>query len=754
MPFWAHSGSLADRSDWQLLPDHLQQVADLASALGAPLGLARTAHLAGLFHDLGKYDPAFDRRLRGEAVRVDHSTAGGAVLKASAQGREVAVAEALAYAILGHHAGLPDRASPLTWDACLDGRLERFGRSADRLDPSWQQEMPLDFAGTWDEIAAKVRPEQRGFDLSLAVRMIFSCLVDADFRDTERFYAQLRGGPAPDRIWPALQDHVADLVDRFDTHMAGLTGAGEINHLRRDILAHVRGRATLPPGLFTLTVPTGGGKTLASLGFALDHARLHGHSRIVYAIPFTSIIDQTAAIFRGVLGKGVVLEHHSALDEATHTAREADPDQDTGRRKLRLAMEDWAAPVVVTTNVQLFESLFAARPSRARKLHNVANSVIVLDEAQTIPRPLLVPCVRMIDALARHYGCTIVLCTATQPAFGQGALALPIAGRELAPDPKALATKLRRARVVRGGEMDDPALVKALGGEEQALVIVNSRRHALELFRGAQAADLEGLVHLTTRQCAAHRRVILAEMRRRLAEGQPCRVVATSLIEAGVDVDFPRVWRAEAGLDQIVQAAGRCNREGRHKPEDSLVTVFRPAEQRPPPEIAGLVSDMQRMIDKHSDLLSLEAMEAYFEEVYWRMGEDQLDAKRILDRLRVSRTGTDFAFRTIAEDFRMVESEMAPVIVPWDEQAQAAIRELGVPDIPSGRIARALQTYLVQVPLKDRERLIRNGHAAFERPDLRGDQFEVLTSAGRSLYREDTGLEWERADELAQGGII
>jgi CRISPR-associated endonuclease/helicase Cas3 len=767
MEFWAHSGTPGDHGDWQPLSNHLRQVAGLAEDLGRPHGIGRTARLAGLLHDLGKYDHEVQRRIAGANIHVDHSTAGGAVLLSRAIRLDRLAAELVAYAILGHHAGLPDRLhgseGRTASGASLNERLEGF--KPGRLDPAWEAEVPLNLSGIFEEMRAKIAaPERAGWDLALLARMVFSCLVDADFRDTEAHYARIGQGPRRDRDWPDLPAIVPDLLARFDAYMAEKavgTEDNDLNRLRRDILAHVRERAALPPGLFTLTVPTGGGKTLASLGFALDHARQHGHQRIVYAIPFTSIIDQTAAIFREVLGAEHVLEHHSATEDTQ--ARTKNPDEAAGREKLRLAMEDWAAPVVVTTNVQIFESLFAARPSRARKLHNIAGSVIVLDEAQAIPRPLLEPCVRMIDALARHWGCTVVLCTATQPAFHKGRLALPLSEeRELAPDPAGLAACLRRSRIERVGTMDDAALCEALAATPQGLVIVNTRRHALELFRAAEG--LSGLFHLSTRQCAAHRRAILAEVKRRLTTGEPCRVIATSLVEAGVDLDFPRVWRAEAGLDQIVQAAGRCNREGKRSAEESLVTVFVPEGRDPPPEIVDLIGDMRRTLRPEDDLLAPATIERYFEEVYWRLCPKpelpcpDLDKHKVMDSFSFSLSDksnfTNFAFRSVAERFRLIEDTMAPVVVPWDDTAQRAVDRLGAPEVSSGSLARDIQTYLVQVPPRVREALLRNGHVRFERPDFRGDQFAVLTPGGMNLYSEEVGLEWERVEELPGGGVV
>ncbi|MFD2250304.1 CRISPR-associated endonuclease/helicase Cas3 [Pseudochelatococcus lubricantis] len=744
MIYYAHTGKRADKSDWQILREHSLAVAKLAEAMAARLGLANAARLAGLLHDLGKYTAAFQRRLDGAPEGVDHSTAGAQAVLSLTSGPDRSIAELIAYAIAGHHAGLPDRRGEVR--GTLNDRLDKVTVPP---DPAWETELLPNAEKLVPEFFSRIRNPHAAFQISVIGRMIFSCLVDADYRDTEAFYMALEGRQA-DREWCALRALLPGFHDAFGAYMDGKKSDTPLNRLRGDILAHVRARAVERPGLFTLTVPTGGGKTLASLAFALDHARAHGHARIIYAIPFTSIIDQTAAIFREILGREHVLEHHSAIDEEKH-GREGPPQQ---RDKLKLAMEDWAAPVVVTTNVQLFESLFAARPSRARKLHNIANSVIILDEAQTIPRHLLTPCMRMLDELALNYGCTIVLCTATQPALDERDLphGLPLAGRELAPDPKGLADKLCRARIRHVGDMDNDALIRALRNEPQALVIVNSRRHAFELYKEAESAGIEGLVHLTTRQCATHRRRILEEVRERLRRELPVRVIATSLIEAGVDIDFPKVWRAEAGLDQIVQAAGRCNREGKRPVDDSIVSVFRAPDYSPPVEIAGLIGDMQRIMDDHPDLLSVNAMQAYFAEVYWRLGEGRLDEKKICERFRIVRGGTDFAYRSAAADFRMIESGMEPVIVALDDAAREAVARLGVPDISSGTIARQLQSYVVQVPPKARALLIANKQAYFAHPELRGDQFAVL--GNMKLYREDVGLIWEDADYLAIEDLV
>ena len=644
------------------------------------------------------------------------------------------MAQLIAYAIAGHHAGLPDMHSST---GSLNSLAERLKQTLDPLDSTWELEIRPDAIGLWPEgfTIGKDR-ETMAFQLSFLTRMIFSCLVDADFRDTERFYAEAKG-EIVDRDWPTLPEIVDQLRDSLSDRLEGFDSRGKVNRLRREILDHVRTQADSSPGLFSLNVPTGGGKTLTSLAFALDHAKAHGLERIVYAVPFTSVIDQTAEIFRDVLGEGVVLEHHSAIDETKFTKRE-------GADKLRLAMEDWAAPIVATTNVQLFESLFSHRPSRCRKLHNLARAVIVLDEAQTIPLHVLRPAVAALDELARNYGSSIVLCTATQPAlkapeFKGGFVQV----RELAPDPPRLHQKLARVRISNEGALSDESLCNALTQTAQGMVIVNSRRHALDLFRQACEADIDGVVHLSTRQYAAHRRRILADVHQRLKEGRPCRLVATSLVEAGVDLDFPRVWRAEAGLDSIAQAAGRCNREGRHDVADSIVTVFQSEEHPSPPELRQLAGDMQRIISRHDDLLSAEAMEDYFQEVYWRKGDGLGDD--VLQKFKADRNGTSFSFREVGETFRLIQSGFEPVIVAREEEARKAVRDLAYAERLGG-VARRLQPYIVQVYPRFRAQLVTNNHVYFAAQERFGDQFAVLFT--QSLYQEDVGLLWEDADAL------
>lgn len=742
---YAHSTATLDCSDWQPLNGHLRDVAGRASALGNKFGAAKAAALAGWLHDLGKYSEAYQAYIGGcGSSGVDHSTAGAQeIVKFDLKGDDKGMAELIAYAIAGHHAGLPDMSGETS---ALSDRLKK---RIEPLDDAWRNEVEIDTHGLFPK---HFRFHQNGgaFQIALLGRMIFSCLVDADFLDTEAFYASADGREI-DRTWPALPTEIDRLIAAFDRRMSSMrrdVADTPVNRLRAEILVHARGKAAFQPGIFTLNVPTGGGKTLASLGFALAHAQHWNMERIVYAIPFTSIIDQTASIFRGILGDDVILEHHSSIEQETaqkeEAFRERRPDA-----KLRLAMENWQAPVVITTNVQLFESLFASRTSRCRKLHNLANAVIILDEAQTIPLHVLRPCVAALDELARNYGCTIVLCTATQPAllapgFESGFEIGP--ERELAPDPAGLHAALKRTTEFLAGVITDDYLVAELSIVDQALIIVNSRKHALTLYQAAKSKNIEGLIHLTTRQTAADRRKILADVRQRLKTDMPCRLIATSLVEAGVDLDFPRVWRAEAGLDQLTQAAGRCNREGQRPIAESVVTVFKPAEAKAPAEIAGLIGDMHRILSEHhADLFSPQTIEAYFREVYWRRGDEGLDKQAVMKKFLLGLSGTDFAYRSVAEKFHLIESGMEPVIVAIDDEPKAILVALRG-GMPPGMAARKIQNYIVQVPPHGRRKLIENGHVKFV--EGFGDQFAVLMET--SFYSKKTGLLWEQADELGE----
>lgn len=731
MDFYAHSVEGQSKLLWQTLAEHLNATGELAAGFADGFGASRLARAAGMLHDLGKYTSEFQQRLEGGA-RVDHSTWGARMAK-ELYPRAWAL---LAYGIAGHHAGLANGRNG-HYRTSLD---DRFNANLPELLPQWKQDLSLPASSTLTlPDGFSVQQERIRFQQSVLARMIFSCLVDADFIDTDEFYRRAEGKPSRQ---PKAPPTLEALHLRLQSRLSRFKADSHVNQLRAGILSHVRSGAVLSPGLFSLTVPTGGGKTLASLAFALEHAIRHGLKRVIYVIPFTSIVEQNAEVMReafGDLGDDAVLEHHSAFIEDAASAFES-------KEKRRIAMENWDAPIIVTTAVQFFESLFADRPSRCRKLHRIASSVVILDEAQTMPLKLLRPSVAMLGELALNYRSSIVLCTATQPAlsasdgFHHGLQDL----RELAPDPPKLYEVLRRVDVCHIGALEDEALIGQLGQFDQVLCIVNNRRHARAVYEAL--SNQEGALHLSTLMYAGHRRHVLAEVRRRLRDGEPCRLVSTSLIEAGVDVDFPVVFRAEAGLDSVAQAAGRCNREGKRPRGESKTLVFATTnpDWAPPVELKQYAQVFREVLRTHgADLLAPDSVRAYFQALYWQKGGAALDAHDLLGMLGQS-THDSLPFETVAAKFRMIESVMCPIIIPFNPGNGTRIQEVdqALDDLEyASGAARRLQPYLVQVPRKAFDVLRKAGAIQAVAAERYGDQFMVLQNS--DLYCADFGLRWD-----------
>ena len=716
------------------LEDHLAGVAAIAGCHARAFGAEDWARLAGLWHDLGKYRPAFQAYIRnasgfeaenahveGVGKRVDHSTAGAvhAIAELGEGGGRL-----LAYLIAGHHAGLPD------WNgsnASLFQRLEAARRQGHLTEALGQQPSPAILRGQ----VPTSRPRGSAKDLHLWLRLLFSCLVDADFLDTEHYM------DPETALQRACHPPLSDLLARFTDHIGRLSagaGSSPVNRLRAVVLKQCIERAgeDRNNGLYSLTVPTGGGKTFSSLAFALHHAIRHRKRRVVYAIPYLSIIEQTADVFRGIFGEDLV-EHHSNLD----------PDRETLRS--RLAAENWDAPLIVTTNVQLFESLFAARTSRCRKLHNLVDSVVILDEAQLLPTEFLEPCLAAIRTLSAEYGVTFVLCTATQPAFAPRVInGKPFAGlpdmRELmqggphVQSPRDLFSELERVEV----SWPDPPqvtqwdeLATRIRAHDQALVIVNRKRDARDL-----AQQLPDALYLSTDLCGAHRAERIAEIRDRLAANRerirggfsplPLHVISTQLIEAGVDVDFPIVFRALAGLDSIAQAAGRCNREGCLKqgdhPVKGLVQVF----VAPDPAPRGLLlkgeqATRELLAADASPTLTPALFERYFR--LWFAALNTFDKGDILGLLQCGK-GLEISFREAAERFRLIADEGSPVIVHWGEAEKwlGLLQSAG----PDRWLMRKLQRYSVNVRRDCLERLVAQGDVTEILPGLYVQEHDLL----------------------------
>jgi CRISPR-associated endonuclease/helicase Cas3 len=670
----------------------------MAEKMAGEFGAGDWGRLGGLWHDLGKYSIDFQSYIRAKsgyeahlvdaiAGKVNHSSAGA--LHAEARFGKLGLP--LAYLIAGHHAGLPDWFGDSTGDAALANRL-REGRAKGLLEKA-RKAAP-------DSLLQQQRPSttevKMGHDfkgLHLWIRMLFSCLTDADFLDTEAF---MDAGKSQQRgFYPEL----ASLLSQFNQAMedkAKFAPPSMVNRLRADVLQQCRNKAAGPPGLYTLTVPTGGGKTLSSLAFGLEHAKRHGKRRIVYGIPYTSIIEQTADLFRDIFGNAV-LEHHSTLDAERETVAS------------RLASENWDAPLIVTTNVQLFESLLAARSSRCRKLHNLVNSVVILDEAQLIPPAFLQPILDVIRLLIEDYGVTFILCTATQPALGthrDGHGRTWLDGldhaTEIVSGTQELYARLERVTVAlpenlnAAGSWDD--IAAEIVRHPSVLAIVNTRADCRELHRRMPP----GTVHLSALMCAEHRSFVIQKIKQNLPD-EPVRVVSTQLIEAGVDVDFPVVYRALAGLDSIAQAAGRCNREDK-KEGRGQVFVFVP----PKPAPLGLLrfgEDACKAIlqERPGASLTPDAFTSYFDHYYSRVGKDGLDKYRIQELLTKDAAQCRIQFRTAADRFRLIEEDgSVSVIVPYTNpedphrDSRPLITRLRAGELDRS-LLRALQRFTVTV---------------------------------------------------------
>jgi len=702
--YYAHSKEGAEKTGWQRLIDHLTRTANLAADLGRDGGISDLAFVAGLVHDLGKYSHDFQRRLDG-GRKVDHSTAGAKELKALLKGAPQEVfAQLLAYPIMGHHAGLPDYGN----ETDLEGRTvcARLKNSIPNYS-AYKSELDLSALPFPQRLHICPPKGNLGFSLSFLTRMIYSALVDADFQETQTYMKgeQPRGG----------HDDIPALRSRLDEHLKQFENpTSDINRKRNDTLrACIEKGKTEKPGFFSLTVPTGGGKTLASMAFAMHHAAEHGLRRVIYVIPFTTIIEQNAKVFKGIFGEEHVLEHHSNFDWEGKKRENPDDRTNSALAKLKLAAENWDIPIVVTTNVQFFESLFANRSSRCRKLHNIAKSVIIFDEAQMLPREYMKPAMAAVWELVTNYGASAVFCTATQPGL-ERFLPEQTEVKELAPNPQALFDFYKRVDVKNLGTQTDEELLTRLNVHDQALCIVNTRRHASGLFGGLQG---EGNFHLSTLMCPAHRRAKLVEIEERLKSKQPCRVVSTTVMEAGIDLDFPVGYRALSGLDSINQAAGRVNRE--MKRSASEMFVFEPKSEfiKRTPSFLKQSAEVARMVlrDHAEALISIPAIEAFFEQLYNLQDPNiSFDYKNIMGCFD-SEDGR-FKFETAAREFQIIEDPTETVIIPFNMEAERLIEDLKYTDYPFSTL-RKLQPYTVSI---------------FE------GEFEKLSSKGAILTIDDT----------------
>lgn len=680
--FYAHSAN--DHDHWHRLLTHLQSVGDLASGFSRSCTWSSEARLAGFLHDLGKYADRFQNRLQGKDAGLDHWSQGAWV----ALKDHKAIAAALA--IQGHHIGLQRGATPSLRGMNPDNLALTHPLNLQLSDPDANRLLQRAQADGLQFNAAATTALPNGFTQAVAamldVRLLFSCLVDADFLDTEAHFNGDAEGKRPRPTGPALDTQVAlNALNRYmgERIRVGTQANAQVLAAREALWRATGEAAQTAPNVFTLTAPTGSGKTLAMLRFALEHAARNKLKRIVLAVPFLTVIEQTAREYRQVFAgfpENYVLEHHSLAGlgvESSHTDAEGDNADDQERQR-RLLAENWDAPIVLTTNVQLLQSLFSNRPSSCRKLHNLMESMILFDEAQSLPQHLAVPTLAALSHLSAAYRSSVVFATATQPAFDalhEAVTKHAVSGWrpvEVVPEHPALFATLKRVAVAwpKPGEKRTWAdLAAEIRNTEQSLVVVNLKRHALALLDALD--DAPDVFHLSTNLCAEHRRAVLDKVRARLKAGQPCRLISTQCIEAGVDVDFPKVYRAFAPLEAIAQAAGRCNREGRMNASGQLgeVIVFEPIEdggwrRSYPTHAYYQATEVTRTLlalNGDLDINDPAIFQAYYRRLYDLNNPATQNAE-------LSEAIQALDFIEVAKGYRLIDQDAIQVLVPWADR--------------------------------------------------------------------------------------
>ncbi|MFW6287522.1 MAG: CRISPR-associated helicase Cas3' [bacterium] len=725
--YYAHSRESEPKVKWQLLKEHLTQTAEIAEKFANKFNAGQLGYTVGILHDIGKYSKEFQERLEGSKHPVDHSTAG---MQEVFKLYDRNIAKLISYIIAGHHTGLPDAGSE-NYEGSLINRKIRS------ICSYRSYEKDIQIPDLSDFILPLNLSDNIAFSCFFFIKMLYSCLVDADFLDTENYMdihkSEIRGGYAS----------IKELLDFFNNYMETLTENAEIsdiNKYRNNIYDTCILKAQNDQGLFSLTVPTGGGKTLSSMGFALNHAIKNGMERIIYVIPYTSIIEQNAEVFRKIFGDVNILEHHSNFNF------EDDGKMQEVSKKLRLASENWDIPIIVTTNVQFFESIFANKSSKSRKLHNLANSIIILDEAQMLPVQYLKASIMALCELVNNYHTSVVLCTATQPNLNS-LLPENIKITEIMDAPELLYEKFRRTQVINIGEIDDDSLAEKIKENNQALCIVNTREHARQLYEKLandidfEMCSSEGIYHLSTRMYPLHRKQILNEIRDRLKQGLRCLVISTQLIEAGVDIDFPVVFRSMAGIDSIAQASGRCNREG--KRDTANVYVFTSSEEygQAPREIEINISEAKSVFRNYDDPMSLKGISKYFELLY---DQKNIDKKDILKDIKERARSLEFPFSDIARRFKIIENNTKSIIIPADEECENMINELKF--VPyKYKILRKLQPYIVNIYDNEFKKLVETGGISVIDKERAFYQLSNIDD----FYNYDTGIVRDRDDFLS-----
>ncbi len=683
------------RVEYQKLIDHIFGVSYFTEEFVDKFFLKNAGRILGLLHDLGKYSDEFQERIRGKNIKVDHSTAGAVVCDdlenefKNKKKLECVLYKIFKYAIIGHHSGLLNYGTKIDSEGTITARLnKRDGELCDFSD--WENEININDVKQIEFNEEILKFFESNFSIQMLIRFLFSSLVDGDRLDAQKFSEGEKSIVNSKKLMS-----LNEMLNVFNAFMESKRSDGKdnpINLIRNKIFNDCVNKACGDRGFYSLCVPTGGGKTLSSLGFALNHAKKNGHDRIIYSLPFTSIIEQNAKVYSDIFGEENVLEHHCNFNFSNEIGENEYTDK---QLKYKLATENWDMTLIVTTNVQLFESMYSNKPSSVRKLHNIYNSIIILDEAQVIPNEYLKSCIKALEELVKNYCCTVLICTATQPEFEKNGLIKNFDVIEIIDDTYELFDKLKRAQGKFIGKQSVKDVCEKMNSYKQVLTIVNTKKHAKEIYENL--SESKGNFHLSTNMYPNHRKEIIKTIRERLKNGKECRVVSTQLIEAGVDVDFPVVFRSIAGIDSIVQAAGRCNREG--KRENSIVYVFKPDEQ----SYLGLgylklTSQIgEGIINKFDDILSIEAISKYFLELFNNTTHRQ-DKHSILSMIdKHKKKEINYDFEKISSEFKFIDNIGVQVIIPIGE-GEKLLNSLKYSEKGIKSILRKLNGFSINIP--------------------------------------------------------
>ena len=752
MNLYAHTSGSSEE-EWQTLDDHLASVANLASCFAAPFKGEEVAYQLGLLHDLGKASDEFQRLLQGKEVHVDHSTAGGQFLYECDKNPKHSAAYTWAPLILGHHKGLENYLDS-------ENRLKKtdipnYKKNIDQLSISevgicfWEVVEKLINKSTLETLSN----EQKGNFLKVVGfifnHLLFSSLVDADWLDTEQVMnpetAELRKSKS--NSIEELQDIFTEYMNKFLSSLSEEEANTPVNKARAQVNKDCEVASVRKTGIYTLKVPTGGGKTLASMKFALNHALQNKQNRIIYAIPYTSIVEQTSDIFHSIFGEVNVAEHSSNTDYEKSFDGEALVDDEEARR--RLVVQNWEAPIIVTTNVQLFESLFSNKTSRSRKVHNIANSVIILDEVQTLPNELLKPTLAAMEVLSKIANVSFVLCSATQPNLEE-CFSFSSKVENIITDYPKLAKQLDNRVRYKTNLLFNPVELDNLAGRilqiPQVLCVVNSKKLARELYeRVRNKTSEEGIYHLSAFMTPSHRSSVFEEIKHRLALGKQCRVISTQLIEAGVDLDFPVVFREIAGIDSILQAAGRCNREGKLK-EKGTVEIFEIKDSEVSFKTASSIERAKSITKTSLEALKINAEEGvsdeavgkYFSEFRQGVNLDEKDVFTLITQEDASMSSFKYKYKTISDQYKFISDDTYALFVPFDKEGQEALKEIESNEFSYRKMnivrrsSISLSSY--QFKILETMKMIRH-FANFPIPVLE------TRLGSRLLYKHDVGLD-------------